>query len=139
MLKTIVRVLAMMSALALMLAGSALAMELTGEWVNSSDVYGAANGGGMHGGKETGKRIRTGKSALSLTIEVHDGSGLTGTWCSPKACEALVGVVRKDGTLLMADEDSYFLGTMYGEEMELCTLEAGKDFQLATCRMIRKK
>ena len=126
-------------ALVLCVAGPASAMDLSGEWVNTSDVYGAANGGGMHGGKETGKRIRSGKSALSLTIEVHDGSGLTGTWCSAKACESLVGVVRRDGTLLMADEDTYFLGTLYGEEMELCTLEAGKDFQLATCRMIRKK
>ncbi len=39
----------------------------------------------------------------------------------------------------MADEDSTFFATLYGEEMELGITEPDEDFRVATCHVMIKK
>lgn len=77
--------------------------------------------------------------AIEWTLRITDAApgGFIGEWCSPKQCEPLAGAVRRDGTAVMADEDSTFTLVRYGDELELCVVSPGENFQVAACRMMR--
>lgn len=123
------------------MAGAAMADgDLVGEWKSSGDIGGAVSGEGgrplSHGG------ARFAKQGVIWTLKITNqdaAGGFYGQWCSADNCEELVGVVRRDDSLLMSDEDSYFMGSMYDGRMELCVMEAGKDFRLAACQMLEKQ
>lgn len=118
----------------------AFSADLAGEWVSQPGKgSGALSGAPQHGTRPAGKHFNTGDLPWILKITSQEGSGFHGEWCSPKKCEELVGVVRRDGTLLMVDEDSTFHATMYGEEMELCVTEPGEGFRVASCHIMKKK
>jgi len=114
--------------------------DLVGEWVSQPGKgSGALSGAPQHGTRPAGKHFNAGDLSWVLKVSSQEGSGFHGEWCSPKKCEELVGVVRRDGTLLMVDEDSTFFATMHGDEMELCVVEPGKDFRVAACHVMKKK
>lgn len=117
-----------------------LADDIIGEWVSTPEVsHGALSGLTHHGTRPAGEHFTHKDMVFTLTITSREGNGFHGEWCSTKMCEKLVGVIRRDKTMLMVDEDSTFFGTMYGNEMELCVTEPGEDFLLATCLMMKRK
>jgi len=118
-----------------------LAVDLVGEWGNivSEDHHGALSGAPDHELRPVGNHFVTRDLLWTLKITSREGNGFHGQWCSLKKCEQLVGVVRKDGSMLMVDEDSTFFATMYGDEMELCVTEPGEAFRLAACLIMKKK
>ena len=128
------------AALAVVLAGgSAVAQDLTGTWVGY-ESYGAMSGTGDHGISEGETSYVSGASQWTLTIEEMEGGGIHGTNCSPAHCENVVGVVRANGTeIYLADEDGLILAELIGEQMELCYLEHGEDFQIAVCQMMQRQ
>lgn len=123
-------------------SGAALAVDLTGTWTGSDPAgRGASAGPSDH-------ELRSGDAFLNaetdevwtLTIEGMEGSGFHAEWCSATTCEDAVGVVRADGeSVLMADEDGVFIGTVQGDQMELCYLEPGETFRIADCHMMEKQ
>ncbi|TVM14861.1 hypothetical protein DPQ33_16690 [Oceanidesulfovibrio indonesiensis] len=122
------------------LTTSAAAGDLVGEWTSTGETWGALSGEGGH--KITpgpDNRYAAKGATWTLKIAQQEGGAFHGEWCSPNECEDLVGVVRKDGSILMADEDSHFMAMLHGAEMEVCVLEAGDDFRVAVCQMMTKK
>ncbi len=118
--------------------GNVFAGDLVGEWQAITGKHsGALSGAPGHAVRSPGDHFTT-DIPWVLKITAQEGAGLQGQWCSPKKCEPLVGVIRKDGSMLMVDEDTTFLGTMYGDEMELCVTEPGKTFRIAACNMMKK-
>ena len=128
-----------------LLCGSAQALNLSGEWkLVEGNSQGALSGQPAHINRKAGDQHITGDASepalpFVLTVTSQKGNSFHGKWCGPKKCEKTVGVIRKDGTILMADDDSTYLGTMYGSEMELCVTQHGKALRLAVCHMIEKK
>jgi len=137
-------VLALFAAAGL-ISSAAQAVDLAGEWsVIQGKSQGALSGKPDHKAVEGGDLIFSGAASdpnLPFVLKINDqkGNGFHAQWCSPKKCEKAVGVIRKDGSILMADEDSTFLAAMYGNEMELCVTEPGKSLRIAICYMMEKK
>ncbi len=118
-----------------------LAIDLVGEWGNieREGYHGALSGTPHHETRPPGDHFSSHDIPWTLKITSQKGNGFHGQWCSPKMCEGLVGVIRKDGSMLMVDEDTTFFATMYGDEMEFCPTEPGKDFRVAACQILKKK
>ncbi|QJT09386.1 hypothetical protein [Oceanidesulfovibrio marinus] len=123
------------------MAGAAAAGgDLVGEWKSTGEIGGAVSGEGSHGLGSGDARFAKQGVAWTLKVTKQDsGGGFYGQWCSANNCEDVVGVVRRDDSLLMSDEDSYFIGSMYAGRMELCVMEAGKKFRAAVCQMMEKQ
>ena len=112
--------------------------DLVGEWkAVEGKNYGAVSGAPGHAVRPSGQHF---SAAIPWVLKVtsQQNGGFHGEWCSPKGCEPLVGVIRKDGSLLMVDEDSTLHGTMYGDEMEVCVTEPGKSSRVSACNMMKK-
>ncbi|MCA1743672.1 MAG: hypothetical protein ABR542_06210 [Desulfonatronovibrio sp.] len=122
------------------LSSPAAAADLEGEWKNieREGHHGALSGNPDHGTMPEGNHFA---SHIPWTLKITDqkDNGFHGQWCSSKMCENLVGVIRRDGSIIMVDEDTTFFATMYGDEMELCSTEPGKDFRVAACNILKKK
>ncbi|MFW5734342.1 MAG: hypothetical protein ACOCWR_04700, partial [Oceanidesulfovibrio sp.] len=114
------------------MATSATAENLMGEWQSTGEVWGAVSGTGSHGIEGSGDRHSKQDVIWTLKITSQENGGLHGEWCGPNNCEDLLGVVRKDGSIIMVDEDSHFMGAMMGEKLEVCVMEAGQEFRVAT-------
>lgn len=144
----------MMLALAgMLITPFVMAQDLTGEWI-SVETWGAKNGQGQHRlSSSEGHWINRCdideekpanldpkcKMQLTITEQSQDGRSFYGKRCSVNKCEPIMGVVKTNGDILMADEDGYFNVTMQGEMMELCYLEATQKFQIAVCEHLVKK
>lgn len=126
---------------AFLCSSPAAAVDLVGEWVNieREGHHGALSGTPDHGVRPAGDHFATYEIPWTLKITDQKGNGFHGRWCSPNMCEGLVGVIRRDGSILMVDEDTTFFVTMYGDEMELCGTEPGIDFRVAACQIMKKK
>ncbi len=132
----------------LLLGSSVSAQELVGDWQSvPGKSYGAVSGQperSHHSTRPAGDHHIANDSAETalpwlLKITDQQGNSLHGQWCSPSACESLVGVIRRDGSIVMVDEDSTFFATMYGEEMELVVTESGEDLRVAVAHTMQKK
>lgn len=123
----------------LCVAGAVSAEEdLVGTWGAVGDGWGAKAGtGGSNFGN--GDTFGSMSNQFTLTVESQENGGFHGSWCSPNHCEDLVGAVRSDGSLIMADEDTYFFGAMIDGQMEVCTMEASAEFRVASCRMMQRQ
>jgi hypothetical protein len=122
--------------------GTAQAADLTGTWMAVPEKsHGALSGRSQHNPDHTGEVIHIPKAKIPWTLKItsQQGTSFHGQWCSNRKCEKLVGTTRKDGSMLMADEDSTFFATMYENEMELCVVQPGKSLQLSICHMMKKK
>jgi hypothetical protein len=116
------------------------AAELVGKWESNPEVgQGALSGTPDHKTRPAGDHVLPNETLWILEVTNQEGNGFHGKWCSPNVCEELVGVIRRDGTMLMVDEDSTLLATMYGDEMELCITEPGGDFRVAACHIMKMK
>lgn len=119
------------------------AADLVGEWtpVEGASV-GARNGSpqGSDHATESGGFLHPDVPAIAWTLRIDEANagGFLGEWCSPKLCEPAVGAVRRDGTAVMADEDSTFTLARYGDELELCVVSPGETFQVAVCFTLRR-
>ncbi len=125
---------------------AAVAEDLTGEWLSvSGKSYGVVSGQPVHHPtRPAGIHHIAGDDAATamtwrLLITDQQDNSFHGQWCSPSRCEALAGVVRRDGSVIMVDEDSTFFATLYGDEMELIITEPGEQLRVAVSHTMRKK
>jgi hypothetical protein len=117
-----------------------MAADLVGTWESIPEKgQGALSGSPDHQVRPAGDHFLPYEITWILEITDQQGNGIHGKWCSAKGCEALTGVIRRDGTMLMVDEDSTFFATMYGDEMELCVTEPGEGFRIAACNFLKKQ
>jgi hypothetical protein len=130
----------------LLLGSSVSAQDLIGDWqAVPGKSYGAISGQPVHHPtRPAGDHhiaMDSAETALPWLLKITDqqGNSLHGQWCSPSKCEPLIGVIRRDGSIVMVDEDSTFFATRYGDEMELIVTEPGEDLRVAVSHTMQKK
>jgi|GEM_PF-5358959 len=74
-----------------------------------------------------------------LEVTGQKGCAFHGDRCGSNQCETVVGPVRRNGELLMADEEGISLGTLEGGVLDLCYVEPSTDFQVASCLALKLK
>jgi hypothetical protein len=120
------------------------ARELIGEWaVVEGASVGARSGAPQDSdhADAAGDFILPNAPAIDWTFRVIDADerGFIGEWCSPRICESLAGAVRRDGTAVMADEDSVLTLSRVDDELELCVVTPGETFQVVACHLLRSR
>jgi hypothetical protein len=102
--------------------------DLTGTWQGTIQSVGS------------GKRTHAGPTdkatfvsvELTIRIDRQQGRVFYGVKQSKRASEEVVGVVRPDNTVYLADHDGYQVGTLLApDQMELVYLEAGRGSRVA--------
>jgi hypothetical protein len=133
-------VLILAMALVVGTGGLAFGEDLVGKWV-SVDSWGTRAGASAHELGEGDTYLPLEKEVFTLTVTdmSPDGRAFHGKWCSPSKCEDVVGAIRSDGTILMADIDGFFEGRLVGKSLELCYTEAAEEFRVVHCRVMERK
>lgn len=111
---------------------------LVGTWTAVAGGGGAIAGTG--GDHDPSDARYTDDNGLEWRLVVEDAQGpaFHAQWCSQNLCEDAVGVIRRDGAIMIADEDGYLHGIAIGDTMELCYLQAG-DHRIADCHVLEKE
>lgn len=127
-------------AAAVLLPSVALAdASLVGDWSSTEgETHGTKAGTPDHSGAPPGKNLHGLGGVWTLKIQELEGRGFHGQWCGPGLCEELAGVLHGAAGLYAVDEDGIFIGERRGEVIDLCYLEPGKTFRIASCRELRK-
>lgn len=113
--------------------------DLRGTWKGDSEsvIFG---GGNPHhsAGKPGEPDFRT--LPFTLEVENQDGRRFYGTFSSPRSSEKIIGVVSRNGTLYVADDEGYTHGTVLAaDRIELCYLFVTKEARVASCTEMAKQ
>jgi hypothetical protein len=77
---------------------------------------------------------------FTLTIDKQDGRRFAGTFSSGRANEIAIGVISRNGTIYMVDDDGYVVGTILApNRMELCYLHLSTNSRIASCTEMTKQ
>jgi hypothetical protein len=131
------------AALALLIALPCVAQmtipDLRGTWKGESEsiVYG---GGNPHhrGAKQKEAELRS--VPFTLVVDRQDGRRFSGTFSSPRGTDKVVAVITRNGTILVADDDGYTIGTVLAaNRMEFCYLRSSPNARIASCTELTKQ
>ena len=112
--------------------------DLRGTWKGDSEsvVWG---GGNPHHSK-TSKDAQFRSVPFTLVVDKQDGRRFSGTFSSSRSSEAIVAVISRNGTILLADDDGYTVGTVLApNRIELCYLKMGQNARVASCTELTKQ
>jgi hypothetical protein len=75
-----------------------------------------------------------------MVIDQQDGRRFSGKFSSAKHNETVIAVISHAGTIYMADDDGYNIGTMLAaNKMELCYLHNSPGSRVASCTEMTKQ
>ena len=113
--------------------------DLRGTWKGESESIVSGGGNPHHSGPQSaGPRFD--KTAFTLTIDKQDGRRFSGTFASAHTNDQVVAVISRNGTILMADDDGYTVGTMLApNRMELCYMHSSPAARVASCTELTKQ
>jgi len=115
--------------------------DLRGTWKGESEsvVFGA----GAHPHHGSGPRedaTRFTSKPFTMTIDKQDGRRFSGTFSSERSTETVIGVVSRNGTIFMVDDDGYDVGTLLApNRLELCYLHLSAVSRVASCTEFAKQ
>jgi len=113
--------------------------DLRGTWKGESEsiVYG---GGNPHHPAAKPKDPQMRSVPFTLVVDKQEGRRFSGTFSSARSSEKVVAVVARNGTIMMADDDGYTLGTVIApNRIELCYLRASAAARVASCTELTKQ
>jgi len=113
--------------------------DLRGTWTGESEsiVTGEAN---PHHPRSANSGPRYDSVPFKLTIDKQDGRRFSGAFASAKFSKTLIGVVMRNGTVLLVDDDGYGNGTLLApDRLELCYLQRGRKGHIASCTELKKQ
>jgi hypothetical protein len=77
---------------------------------------------------------------FTLVIDKQDGRRFAGTFTSTSHSEKVVAVVSHNGSILMADDDGYTIGTLLAaNRLELCYMHSSQATRVASCAEVTKQ
>ena len=77
---------------------------------------------------------------LALVVDRQEGRRFSGTFSSSRTNERIVAVISRNGTLLVADDDGYTIGSVLApNRIELCYLKTGQKARIASCTELTKQ
>ena len=113
--------------------------DLRGSWKGQSESI-VADGGNPHHAAPPQKEPRLSSMAFTLTIDMQDGRRFSGNFQSPQSTESVIGVIARNGTILLVDSDGYSIGTVLGpNRLEMCYLQIAAHGRVASCTEMTKQ
>ena len=109
------------------------------EGVSSGARAGLSNSGYASNDQTKPKYTQQSPAQWRIEVTEQEGRALHAKWCSKNKCESVVGAFRGNGDLLLVDEDGIFIGSVDDGKLELCYLETGKGYQIASCMDFTKQ
>jgi hypothetical protein len=107
--------------------------DLRGAWKGESESI-VSHGGNPHHGTPPQSEPTLNSVPFTLTIDKQDGRRFSGTFSSPRSAEAIIGVISRNGQILLVDSDGYGIGTLLGpNRLESCYLQIAPHGRVASC------
>ena len=128
--------------LALFAAGPAAAEsavpDLRGTWKGNSESVVSGGANPHHATHSAETRFST--IAFTLTVDKQDGRRFSGTFVSARSTDHVVAVISRNGSIYMADDDGYTVGTILApNRIELCYMHASAMSRVASCTELSKQ
>ena len=77
---------------------------------------------------------------FTLVVERQEGRRFSGTFSSNRTSEKIVAVISRNGTIVVADDDGYTVGSALApNRIELCYLKTGQNARIASCTELTKQ
>jgi hypothetical protein len=113
--------------------------EMRGTW--KGDSHSVVLGGGPHHPDTKSDEPRFTSVPFTLVVDKQDGRRFFGTFSSAQHSETVVAVFSRAGSIFMADDDGYSVGTMLApDRMEICYLHSSSATRIASCtELVRQK
>jgi hypothetical protein len=112
--------------------------DLRGTWKGNSESIVSGGANPHHATQSAETRFST--IAFTLTIDKQDGRRFSGTFSSARGNDQIAAVISRNGTIFMADDDGYTVGTMLApNRMELCYMHASPTARVASCTELTKQ
>jgi hypothetical protein len=107
--------------------------DLRGTWKGESESI-ISDGGNPHHAGPPQREPQLSSVPFTLTIDKQDGRRFSGTFSSPRSTESVIGVITRNGTILLVDSDGYGVGTLLGpSRLESCYLQIAAHGRVASC------
>jgi hypothetical protein len=128
--------------LALLTAGPAMAEsavpDLRGTWKGNSEAIVSGGANPHHATQSAETRFST--IAFTLTVDKQDGRRFSGTFVSARTTDQVVAVIGRNGSIYMADDDGYTVGTLLApNRIELCYMHSSPGAKVASCTELTKQ
>jgi hypothetical protein len=112
--------------------------DLRGTWKGNSESVVSGGANQHHATPSAETRFST--IAFTLTVDKQDGRRFSGTFVSARSNDQVVAVIARNGTILMADDDGYTVGTILApNRIELCYMHSSPTAQVASCTELTKQ
>jgi hypothetical protein len=113
--------------------------DLLGTWKGDSETVVLGRGNEHHAGPRS-PEPRLSSASFTMTIDKQDGRRFSGTFASAKHSAKLVGVVGRNGSIYLVDDNGTSEGTMLApNRMDLCYLMRLPATRLASCTELTKQ
>jgi hypothetical protein len=130
---------AAMLALALPATAQTAVADFRGTWKGESESV-VLGGGNSHHPKATAQEPQFRGVPFTLVIDKQDGRRFSGTFSSSRSSEKVVAVLSRNGTIMMADDDGYTVGSVLApNRIELCYLRTAQKTRIASCTELTKQ
>lgn len=129
----------MLSALAAAPAVAETAVpDLRGTWKGNSESIVSGGANPHHATQSPETRFST--IAFTLTVDKQDGRRFSGMFSSVRGNDPIVAVISRNGTIFLADDDGYTVGTILApNRLELCYMHASPTARVASCTELTKQ
>jgi hypothetical protein len=112
--------------------------DLRGTWKGNSESVVSGGANPHHATHSAETRFST--IAFTLTVDKQDGRRFSGTFVSARSNDQVVAVIGRNGSIYMADDDGYTVGTLLApNRMELCYLHSSSGAKVASCTELTKQ
>jgi hypothetical protein len=130
--------LAALAPLAAPAAADTAVPDMRGTW--KGDSHSIIMGAGPHHPDARTSAPRFTTVPFTLVIDKQDGRRFFGTFSSSQHRETVIAVLSRGGTIFMADDDGYNVGTMLApDRMELCYLHSSSAKRIASCTELTRQ
>jgi hypothetical protein len=120
-------------------AGQTSIPDLRGAWKGESESI-ILGGGNPHHPPGAADEPQLRSVPFTLTIDKQDGRRFSGTFSSARSSEKVIGVISRNGTIFLADDEGYTHGTMLApNRMEWCYLHVSSAARVASCTELTKQ
>ena len=135
--------IATFAAITVLAAASAAAQtavpDFRGTWKGDSHTIAIGGTHPHHPGTQANEP-RFDSTAFTLTVDKQDGRRFFGTFSSARGNESVIGVLARNGTIIVVDDDGYTIGTMLApNRMEWCYMHQSPAVRVASCTELTKQ
>ncbi len=112
--------------------------DLRGAWKGNSESVVSGGANPHHAAQSAETRFSS--IAFTLTVDKQDGRRFSGTFSSAHTTDQVVAVIGRNGSIYMADDDGYTVGTILApDRIELCYMHATPGAKVASCTELTKQ